>query len=126
MPEYEQSGTIPAPPERLFEYLSDVRHLPEYFPRMVRAEPAGGETVAVEGDGDDGRHRGVAWFHVDDAERRIEWGAERSPYHGWLQVDPAGEASLVTIHLHQEHAGDTDADLAQALEYVRRHFAAGS
>lgn len=124
MPEYEQSGTIPAPPENLFAYLSDVRHLPEYFPRMVRAEPTGGETVAVEADGAGDRHHDEAWFHVDGAERRIEWGSEHSPYHGWLQVDPAGEASLVTIHLHLEHAGDTNADLAQALEYVRRHFAA--
>lgn len=124
MPEYEQSGTIPASPETLLGYLSDVRHLPEYFPRMASVEPAGGETVTVEVDGDTGRQLDEAWFHVDDAERRISWGSEHSPYHGWLQIDPAGEASLVTIHLHQEHGGDTDADLTQALEYIRRRVAA--
>jgi hypothetical protein len=37
-------------------------------------------------------------FHVRvEAHRRIEWGAEGSDYHGWIQVDPDGDGSRLTL-----------------------------
>ncbi|GAA1827886.1 SRPBCC family protein [Luedemannella flava] len=119
MPEYEQSGTVTAPPDQLFAYLADVHHLPEYFPHMTAAEPAGGEDVHVEAEVEGDHQEAVAWFHVDEEERRIEWGSKSGPYHGWMQVDGVDGGSLVTIHLHQEHETDSEADLAQAIETIQ-------
>jgi uncharacterized protein YndB with AHSA1/START domain len=122
MADYERTATIDADPEALFDYLADVHHLPDYLPRMTEVEPAGVDAVMVEGDFDESghAHQERAWFHVDELERRIEWGADEGPYHGWLQVDPGDiHGSVVTIHLHQEHEADTDADLVDALDNIR-------
>jgi uncharacterized membrane protein len=125
MPEYEQSGTVTTPPDQLFAYLSDVHHLPEYFPHMTSAEPAAGpaddpDAVTVSADVHGEKQQAQAWFHVDADERRIEWGSQSGPYHGWMQVDGVEGGSLVTIHLHQEHeGGDSEADLAQAIETIQ-------
>src|SRR3954470_423021 len=120
MPEYEQSGTVTTPPDQLFAYLADVHHLPEYFPHLTSAEPVGGDEVRVAADVAGARKESDAWFHVDSDERRIEWGSPSGPYHGWMQVDGVEGGSLVTIHLHQEHeGGDSEADLAQAIETIQ-------
>jgi ribosome-associated toxin RatA of RatAB toxin-antitoxin module len=127
MPEYEQSGTVTAPPDQLFAYLSDVHHLPEYFPHMTSAEPSGGETVDVEAEVAGDHKQAEAWFHVDADERRIEWGSQAGPYHGWMQVDGVDGGSLVTIHLHQEHENaSSEADLAQAIETIQARAGAPS
>ena len=49
MPEYEQTGTIMAEPDVLFDYLAEVEHLPEYLPVITEAEPAGPELAVVDG-----------------------------------------------------------------------------
>ncbi len=128
MPDYEQTATVAAEPDELFDYLADVHHLPEYFPRMTDAEPALGDEVVVEEEDDSGDlHRAEGWLHVDGLERRMEWGAKAGPYHGWLQIDPDDVGgSLVTIHLYQDHEADTDADLAEALDNIRRLVSTGS
>jgi hypothetical protein len=124
MPEYEQTASINAEPDELFDYLADVTNMPEYLPILSEASLAG-EEVVVETDIHGDRHRAEGWLHVDALERRMEWGAQDGPYHGWLQVDPADLAgSLVTIHVSQDHESDADEDLAEALENIRRQVAA--
>jgi ribosome-associated toxin RatA of RatAB toxin-antitoxin module len=124
MPEFERTATIDAAPDDLFDYLADVRHLPDYLPRMTDAQHHDGEHVEVEADLDGDRRHAEAWFRVDDLDQRIEWGSEDGPYHGWLRVDadePAG--SVVTIHLYHEHAdagAETEDDLEDALDNIRR------
>lgn len=128
MPDFERTGTVDAEPDQLFDYLADVRHLPDYLPRMTDARPDGDEHVAVESDVDGDVQRSEAWFRVDDLEQRIEWGSENGPYHGWLKVTPDEVArSVVTIHVHHEHseAGDTSDDLDETLDNIRRLVAIG-
>ena len=133
MPDYEQTTTVDAEPDELFDYLADVRHLPEYFPVMLDAKLAGEDEVEVQLEADPaGVRRARGWLHVDGPERRMEWGATDGPYHGWLQVDPGDVAgSLLTIHLflgpeQRLRGGEDDAGLAAALDNIRRLVAAGA
>jgi len=48
MNDYEKSGSVHAPAQQLFDFLSEVRNLPRYFERMTKAEPAEGDAVQVE------------------------------------------------------------------------------
>ncbi len=126
MPEYEQTGTIMAEPDALFDYLAEVRNLPEYLPILTEAEAAGPDLAVVTTDihGDEQHTEG--WLHIDGLERRMEWGT-REGYNGWLQVEPddAGTGSVVTIHLAQDHDSDADDDLIETLDNIRRLAEAG-
>jgi len=120
MPDYEQTASVDAEPDDLFDYLADVKHMPEYLPILTEAD-ASGEQVVVEADIHGDTRRAEGWLHVDALERRMEWGAQAGPYHGWLQVDPGDlSGSLVTIHVHQDHESDAEDDLAEAMENIRR------
>jgi uncharacterized membrane protein len=105
MSEIERSVTVAAPPDEVFAFVSDVRHLPDYMDHMTAARPERADVVHVEADVDGEHEVGDAWFHVDDARRRIEWGSQRagSDYRGWLEVAPADAASRVSIGLHLQH-----------------------
>jgi hypothetical protein len=123
MPEYEQTGTVTADPDTLFDYLADVEHLPDFLPVITDAEITGHEHAAVTTDihGEEGRAEG--WLRVDALDRRMEWGTPGSGYSGWLQVDPTSEAenhSVVTIHVTQSHASDADDDLLEAIDNIQR------
>ncbi len=122
MHEYEQTGTILTEPDALFEYLSDVENLPDFLPVITDAEQAGDELAVVTADLLGEAHQAEGWLRVDGLERRMEWGTAQGPYHGWLQVDPTetGDASVVTIHVSQDHPSDADDDLLDALENIRR------
>lgn len=128
MGDFEKSGTVHAPAQQLFDYLSDVRNLPRYFARMISAEPAPGDAVHVEAIVPGGQHQeGEAWFKVDDAARRLRWGSEgENDYHGELQVEGDDTTSTVTISLHTGfESGDTDSDLEESLGNIRRLVEAG-
>jgi uncharacterized membrane protein len=120
MADYERSTTIDAPRDELFEYLSKVENLPQYFDRMTSARNLPGDAVEVEAkvepgdagsssDDDGGRTvGGDAWFTVDADTRTIAWGSEGPhDYHGQLEVSGSGEAaSTVTVRLHTTHQAE--------------------
>ena len=85
--EYEQSQAIDAPPEEVFAWLSDVGNLPEYLPPVVASSEEGSSAEGVPGQriratleypGQEEGHTFDAegYLAVDEAERRMEWGAE--------------------------------------------------
>jgi uncharacterized membrane protein len=113
MEDYERSTTVDAPADDLFEYLSKVENLPQYFDRMTSARNLPGDEVEVEAKvepGDAGSSEGdaertvagEAWFRIDADHRTLTWGSEGPhDYHGALEVTPSGEAaSTVTVRLH--------------------------
>jgi Polyketide cyclase / dehydrase and lipid transport len=126
MPEYEETQTVNAAPDVVFDYVSDVDHLPEYIPHMVLAH-ATGDRLRVAADVQGRHEEGDAWFRADHDHRRIEWGADDSGrYQGWLQVSGSGQGSLVTIHLSTER--DEDAQqirdaLSEALHNITSRVA---
>jgi carbon monoxide dehydrogenase subunit G len=117
MPDYSRSTTIDANPDELFEFLSKVENLPQYFTGLKEAHSATGDAVEVTANPDaTGGAPGApvevtaeAWFHIDADQRALSWGAEgEHDYHGELQVTPAGDGAQVAVHLHTEH-DDRDA-----------------
>ena|SRR5690242_5429779 len=125
MPDYTQSITVDRPADTTFAYLREVRHLPEYFEHMRSAEPTEGEAVHVTADVFGDEEEGEAWFRVDEARRRIEWGSERagSDYHGWLEVGDEGDRASVRLGLHMHHP-DVDGSIEKTLENVRQRVEA--
>jgi Polyketide cyclase / dehydrase and lipid transport len=127
MPEYEQTGTIMAEPDVLFDYLAEVEHLPEYLTVITEAEPAGPDLAVVTADIHGAEQHAEGWLRVDGLERRMEWGIREGPYHGWLEVEPddLSGGSVVTIHVSQDHASDADDDLIEALDNIRQLVQSG-
>ena len=100
--EYQQSQAIDAPPEEVFAWLSDVANLPEYLPPVVASSAEGPSVESVPGQRiratleypgqDEGRtFDAEGYLAVDEAQRRMEWGAEAGrDYSGWLTVANRG------------------------------------
>jgi uncharacterized membrane protein len=117
MGDFTHSTSVDADPERLFAYLADVNNLPRYFSRMTSAAPGDGDevhTTALLPDGN--RVEGDAWFRVDEAARRIEWGSEGpGDYRGHLDVTPSGGGSSVEVHLHTARVDDGNSEVEDEL-----------
>src|SRR4051812_33605065 len=114
MEDYEGSTTVDAPADELFEYLSKVENLPQYFDRMTSVRNLPGDEVEVEAriePGDAGSEEGErtvggdAWFTIDADTKTLAWGSEGpNDYRGQLQVTPSGDAAAtVTVKLHTLH-----------------------
>jgi uncharacterized membrane protein len=122
MGDFTGTTSVSIPVDALFGYLSDVGNLPRYFARMTSAEPGDGEQVRTTATMPDGTEvQGDAWFRVDRAARRIEWGSEGpSEYAGHLQLIPDGQGSQVEVHLHTTRVPDGD---RQVVDGVRETLA---
>ncbi|OLR94051.1 SRPBCC family protein [Actinokineospora bangkokensis] len=126
MPTYTRSITLKAGADRVFNYLSDVGNLPEYFDRLDSARPVGGQAnpdaVQVSADVNGKEVAGEAWFRVDRTANRVEWGSEDdSDYRGRLDVTAQQDRSLVRLELTTPHGGDeVEQGLDATLDHVRR------
>lgn len=121
MTTFTATTTVEAPAEALFEYLSEVSNLPEYFPSMTSARSVdGGKAVHTTAELDDGtKHEGTAWFETEEDANSIRWGSEGdNDYHGELEVTSTGDStSTVEITLHTDRKGADD-DLESSLQDV--------
>ncbi|RTL62669.1 MAG: SRPBCC family protein [Pseudonocardiaceae bacterium] len=110
MGDYEHSTTVAADPDELFDYLSDVHNLPDYFAAMREAEPTGeashgGEEVHVVAEVEGKRREGEAWIDADKEKRTLSWGSEGpNGYGGALEVGGSPGDATVTVKLHTERA----------------------
>ncbi|MBV2357062.1 SRPBCC family protein [Streptomyces sp. J2-1] len=130
MGDYSETIDVRVPPDRLFAYLSDVRHLPAYLPRLTSVRPEGHDRVTVTAhiDPPDAPGQDVtseAWLHVVEDGKRLEWGAPGPhDYHGELRVDGGDSAgtSRLTVALHTEHieGGQVDHGLEEAVTGIKR------
>lgn len=97
MPDFTASIDIFAPADRVFDYISDVTHLPEYSPIVTRAESQPfSNRVQVRGEAN-GRPFDVGGiWRLDRAAMRVEWTADSNPdYGGSLGVTREGRACRV-------------------------------
>ncbi|MDQ2850820.1 MAG: SRPBCC family protein [Actinomycetota bacterium] len=123
MADHDGSIDVQAPAQQLFDYLSDVRHLPDYFAAMVSADPAHGEAVHVVAEVNGSREEGEAWFRVDEVAKRLQWGSEGTGgYRGLLDVTGDTHTSTVTVKLHTEHgaADQINEGISATLAEVKR------
>ena len=135
MATYEQSTDVRASSDALFAYLSDVHNLPKYMEAMTSAEPTHGdkiETTAqvdVDHDGTPEEVKGEAWFHVHDADKKLEWGsAGPNQYSGQLSVMGDGSVSTVSVSISTEHLEeglDIEEGLRGTLANIKRLVEAG-
>ena len=117
MPQFSRSTTIAASPDELFEFLSKVENLPQYFNGLTEAHHTTGDEVHVTADprvtggsaDAGGEVHAEAWFTIDADQRALSWGSEgEHDYRGELQVSPDGDGARVSVRLHTEH-DDRDA-----------------
>ncbi|MBT0770854.1 SRPBCC family protein [Kineosporia sp. J2-2] len=133
MPEYQRALTVDASPDELFEYLSKVENLPDYFAGLKEAHSATGDevhvTARVPAEATAGGHpeqvESNASFSVDADRRAIRWGTPAlndHDYGGSLEVTPDGERARLAVTLHTEHDDpDTiNAGIDQTLRNVER------
>jgi hypothetical protein len=101
MYDFEGSTTIATSPDRLFNYVADVRHLPEYFPKALSAKAGDGEdlTVVIDADGDSLEIS--AWYRVDHARRVVQWGVPDYGFQGWLAVNPVPAGCELTVNVQK-------------------------
>lgn len=118
MADFTGTTTVSVPTTPLFDYLSDVGNLPKYFSRMTSARPGQGEEVKTTAKMPDGTEvQGDAWFRVDQAAQRLEWGSEGpSEYSGSLDVRPSGEGSEVEVRLHTTRVQPGDRQVQDGVE----------
>ncbi len=144
---YEDSTTVGANAQEVFDYVSDVGHLPDYLPpiREASARPLteGTETdpdvrdatgVHLVGEVKGQRFENDGWFLADAAARTLRWGAQTErTYSGRLEVTDEGAGARLRVHLEfgpnspddamQEQAGDRDPvreALAATLQSVKQ------
>ena len=117
MGDFSGTITVDASSQALFDYLSDVGNLPQYFSRLTSAVPGDGDEIKTTAKMP-GRPevQGDAWFRVDAEAQRIEWGSEGpSDYHGRLEVSPSGASSAVEVQVHTTRVDDGDQDAQDSI-----------
>jgi hypothetical protein len=118
--EHEHTQHVAAAADRVFAALAEVRNLPRYVPQLTAAEPIEGERIKVRARYEGHTHEGEAWFRSDPPERRIEWGAPGGGYRGWIQVDPDGDGSRLTLFLATARGDAPDTEVMGTLDAIRR------
>ncbi|XKK60707.1 SRPBCC family protein [Streptomyces sp. ARC32] len=129
MGDYDHTITVNISPERLFDYLADVEHLPSYMPRLTAAHPHDGDRVTVTAhiDPPDAPEQDVtseAWIRVLEHGKTLEWGAPGpDDYHGRLHISPgpSSESSRLKVELHTQRAEGSQINegLEEALHGIR-------
>jgi hypothetical protein len=142
MAQHEASTTVDVAANILFDYLADIRHLPDYLPRLTDVHPKAPEPANAQGpearrplqpvhhevevtaDEPSGQTvHSEAWIDVVEENRTLSWGVPGEPgYHGELTVDfVADGTSRLTVRLDTEHAGSgaVDEELHRTLEGIK-------
>ncbi len=99
MAEYERSRMVQASPDEVFAFVSDAGNLATFLPTVDTVELQAEGRVEVHGEVRGRTYEDDGWFRVDEARRRIEWGADERTYSGWLTVAGADGGAQVVAHL---------------------------
>jgi carbon monoxide dehydrogenase subunit G len=135
VPSYENSISIDAKPDELFDFLSKVENLPRYFSGVTDAHSATGDEVHVTAQlppeatsgPESEKVEAYATFEIDADQKSLRWGTDNEHhYHGELQVTPEDGGSLLTVHLHTEHENEhigegIDKTLHNVADLVAQH-----
>ena len=116
--QHEHTEHVAAPAEAVYAAISDFSNLPRFVPQMTAARQAAGDRVEIDARYGGHEQHGEASFRVDDNKRRIEWSSP-SGYHGWMQVDPDGDGSRLTLFLETRHGAERDHDISATLDAIR-------
>ena len=116
--QHEHTEHVAAPADEVYAAISDLDNLPRFVPQMTGVRRGEGDQVEVDARYEGRAQHGEASFRRHDDERRIEWGSP-SGYHGWMKVDPDGDASRLTLFLETRHGSERDHDISATLDAIR-------
>ncbi|TMK95584.1 MAG: SRPBCC family protein [Actinobacteria bacterium] len=116
MPTARRSRTVAAPPEQLWEVVSDPHHLPRWWPRVTRVEDVedGAFTEVMRTEKGKLVRADFQLVEVDPLAHRLRWEQrlEGTPFSRLLSaaeteltLEPAGEGTTVSIELRQKLKG---------------------
>jgi hypothetical protein len=113
MRDFEGSTTIATSADRLFNYLADVRHLPDYFPKALSAKAGDGDDLTIVLDFDGEATEMHAWFRADETRRMLQWGVPDVGYQGWAAITANPDGCELVISVQKPYDDETgDADTA--------------
>jgi uncharacterized membrane protein len=100
--DFEKSIAVHAPADQIFNYLADVRNVPQYLPTVRDAQPQQGERIRTQGQAGEHTYDSDGHFRVNQQARRLEWGSDgENEYNGWMEVQDLGNSlSEVRVHIH--------------------------
>jgi uncharacterized membrane protein len=121
---YEETRRIPAPPEQVYAFVSDISNLPSYLPTITWARAEGEDRVRLAGSAAGHQYEDDGFLRRDDDAMRMEWGADERHYSGAMEVRPAGDGSEVMVRLNfreppkdgRESGGPSEADIREGLQ----------
>ena len=100
MPEYTDRIDVSAPPDAVFQFVSDIANLPKYLPTVHQAHSQPGERVGVQGKANGHPYNSDGWFKVDQAGRTMTWGSDgENDYSGKMAVLDMDSGSQVECSL---------------------------
>ena len=99
MAEYERSRLVQASPDDVFAFVSESSNLATILPTVDTVERNEEGRVEVHGEVRGQTYEDDGWFRVDEARRRIEWGADERTYSGWMTVAEEDGGAQVVAHL---------------------------
>lgn len=133
MYDFEVSTTVMTSPDRLFAYLADVRHLPDYLPKVLAAKGDDGEEISLTVDIDGEPFEVQGWMRADPGTRRLQWGVPEAGYQGWIAVAAVPRGCELTVNLQAPAAAhgyeddesridvaDQQYELADTVENIRQ------
>ena len=83
----------------MFAFVSNASNLATILPTVDTVEPQADGRLEVHGEVRGHPYEDDGWFRVDEARRRIEWGADEHNYSGWLTVADEDGGAQVVAHL---------------------------
>lgn len=116
--EHEHTEYVAAAPDSVYAAISNPENLARFVPQVTAIRSTDDSHVEVDARYDGKAQHGEASFEMDADRRRIEWGAE-SGYRGWMQVDPDGDGSRLTLFLHTIHDAEHDHEVSATLDAIR-------
>lgn len=126
MAEIEGSRAFDATADDVWAVVADPARLASWVPTMRLAQPAGGEEVHVEGESHGHPYSLDSLLRIDEADRRLRWGAEGDDgYRGSLRVVARPPGSEVHLHVAvpDEHLGPSpDSDVAEIRRGIDEAF----
>lgn len=102
MVEYERSRRIEATEREVFDFISNLRNMPNYLPTVESAEKVADGRIRLRGKNDDAEFEDDGWINIDRDLHRIEWGNDEHTYRGWLKVSGNNGSSQLVAHLSLE------------------------
>lgn len=113
--DFEQSISVNASADRIFEYLSDVRNVPEYLPTVKKADRQADDRIHTQGQVGEHTYDADGHFNIDRQRQKIEWGSDgENEYGGWMEVNDSGNNQAeVKVHIHYAPKPETKQRMEQ-------------